>query len=625
MKNKPFLITILIFCAASTSKYASEEQKGDTRKEKSASQSSTLLEWQSRIALRDSKAALICLDTLMKANPNPLSWTIDEISLASFTWRLSLQIGKLQELYQTIQRAQNREQPEKIILEQCSWALLDQGIQSHHPRVRFEALLGALRSSDAQSIPLLCRSLYDQNLPLRNFALEIAEHFPDIEVQEALLHIARDGNKEERIKAMRTLLNQGAINAFSLTEKALQEPIWNIEEKATLRVLLAINQPGVAATHFSGDVFKSLVSSNTLDGKLAALEYASQFVDKEIPSLIIRSSLLNEEHYSLRLKALEILGAHSFLFSSDEKELVMKVAYESLQSPVQLLQARSAWILALISDNNSEKLETSHQWLLNAVHTKRDPALQEIAIAHIRALGSRGKDLIEAVSQGISRGQIALPYESQMTLGIYMIEQRFMIDQAISYIQSGLQKSRGTYIYEKNSTSAFSCITKNHEESPYYYPQMKASIDLYTRLNLLLMISQASENKISSEEILSLIQGSDCLGTEFQMIQLLHGELKIPLNQVQDIISAQSTEKKIYTALTIAYLSHEEASIHLIQEILSNEKELTNDEIDMILSCLSMFPLEKTQQMIAPFLMDEKSPLSIRIKASASFLSSLAQ
>ncbi len=618
-------IMISLYMAVSTPFLYSEAVPIDTFSQTTDSPSLFKSEWKARISLEDIHGAVQSYEQFLATQKNPQDWEEDDVTLLSDTLRIRRDLQGLYRLYTALHNADpNKKTLLRIIQERVAWTLLACGALEPHPKIRFEAILGAAMSGDSRAIPFVVEALRDENRFLRQFGLEISRFFPDRSIQTVLEEIAISGTKEERLKALTILTEQEDPYVETLILKSQEEKnVWNNDDEAHLLELQLISFEKRAQYELVVHLALKMIASSQETERLAIIRFASKKRSQALLHPIIDEVIMKDLHHDVLIEAITVIGCQGELIDTTHKKQLIDRLNTLASSPIALLRLRALWCLAILGEDEKKAQEE----IFNFLRTNKDPYLLNLAISHVRGLGHKGISLSLQILQNIDEKKIVLPLESRMTLYTYLLEQQSgPIETIARLLLKTLEDSKGIYLTTSASLGEpFESIVQNTQTAPHpFLPRIRETQDLLLRIKVFSQACHVLPQIPSANEIISFFQERDVSGCEYAAVKLLHGEMMLSLQDIQTTLldTHNSSERTLSFALIIAVLSREDQAIEIIQQLMG-KADLSKESLESALACLSSFQINKTEYLIVPHLF--QGPLSIRIRASGCYLSSIAQ
>ncbi len=578
--------------------------------------------WQARISLEDSQGAFELYKKFTETHSDPKLWSEEELSLACKTCYMRHDTQTLYDLFCLFQNDSKYKKNLRIICETTSWTLLSLGFQEHHPKLRFESILGTAMSGDSRAIPFIISAIKDTNRNLRQFGFQIAHFFPDRSVQKTIIQEACRGTKEEKIAALELLEEQEAIDISEFVEQLKKETSWNENEKAFLILVDLISKEKQGKIEEILPLFQTGLASKTKPERLAMIQFGEKKRALRFLEPIINLLLIHEEtHHDIILEAMSAIGSQIELIPSELRSELISSCHTLTESKIHMVQIRALWLLFLLDKDNTEITKKIYSVLL----TQKNSAIHNLMIAHIRALGPAGVSLASYIFQELESQFHFLPIEAKITLCMYLIEQQQPpFEKISSTLLSLLQQTKNMYLtYDVSLGSAFEIVSIS--TTPQFHPflpRMRQVQDLSLRLKIFSMAYSIAPTPPTVDFLLSIFQERDIIGCEYAAIQLFHGELKIPLQDIEGtVLSQASPMKKLSFAAIMSILGREEDALQIIRSVI-HEPSLSKENLESALWCLSNgFQLEQVEDIIMPHLFN--GSISIRVRAAGSYLSSL--
>ncbi len=468
-------------------------------------------------------------------------------------------------------------------LEELAWAIIQRGISSSSPLIRFESLMACCQSQDSQAIFLIKKCLGDDNIAIRSLAYQGVLHFRDHHFYTDIFYaIEHDPSSHIRALAIQALATSYDARATSVLEDILSSATRLSEEKEA--------------------AFQALYQQHNAPSKTTIL------------------TLVNSSHATLRSLGWRLIAKHPDLLSSEDvakEELSEEVLLEKiaalvrnpactndqyvplLKSPHARVQACAAWYC--IVRNNTNYLPQAIHILESMLSAPREIALQAACfIAH------GGESSIELIKRHYATHED--PYV-KINLSLALIRHRIDVAACAKIVQQTLSQLK-----EKIDTASFlhfSYIQPNKQERLPWLTQFPEIQDLLTRLHLLSILASCQES-LPQEEIASFLK-SNRWGVALQAAQVLLEEW--PDTAKETLIQLMKHEDKaaqLQAAIILAFTHQEQEAEKILCEGYSKQPRHLKEEILLALGALS-------SKTTIPFLLQALDDPSEQLRIRAAY------
>ncbi len=586
--------------------------------------------WNARISLKDVQGAVNLYDTFVQIKADSALWTEEELTLITKTLQMRFDLAELHKIHQLLTLGEPQSKRKlRIVQERSAWTTLLLAMQSGHPKRRAEAMIGAVKASDGEAIPLIVAALFDENRNLREYALEIARFFPDRSIQQIVEERSKKSqNRAERLQSILVLQDQGDPLIESIITEFPTKEMASPAEKALITLLQIELQEKNQKDQIPLETLTKLAESSQQFKKKALLLYAEKRRSKEVIDLLIRKILLNrEESIDILAHTLTIVGCNKDLidqYETDRRQKILLQADEYASRSIDLLSIRALWFLSLFNETKKKALSS----LVQVLQSEKSPMRCNDLIAHIRALGQEGIDAAHTIFDLMIEKKISIPRGAQMTIALYLLEQNSIRSPDIAlFLWNRLTESKESLsLFDNRLGAPFEVVIENraHVENTLICPIEKELQDLAVQERLMKAAFKALSNPIPADDIFSFFQQKMGFMYQTSSIQFLANELTYSPEELAEKIIGEcfNDDQKIGFALVLAEMESSDRAISIIEKVLEN-KNKPKKTLEMALYALSQFQIDRVESLIIPYLFHKSE--SIRIQASACYLSSITQ
>jgi len=477
----------------------------------------------------------------------------------------------------------------KDTIEKICWAQLKKASCDPHPKIRSEALLAASLTHDARAIDILRELLSDPNTQLQMLALQIAQGFPDEDVQQAVLTLTTQGPPEIRIAAAQLLISWKSSDDVLLT--MLEDENFSEKDHALLASLhLRLHdEPTLEA------IEQAVVDKRAHMRMQAAICVDAHPTPEHLQALL---PLLDDQSPSVQQQAIATLGLWQHCIGSS-KDLLIEKAHVLLDAPSIELSAAAARALLL-----STKSDRAKTWFVEKILHSTEQVSHAV-LPYLIGSGAKGLDIAESILSTIEDPLC------QLNLCAYLLRHRKALALAEKKLTQALEKT--SFLLEEDKGYLVRSRLSHHP----FIPRLPESHDMLARLQLL-ALKHYCGLKVPQEELEAMLTDR-AWGIPMMAAGFLFQEMGSNLKQLlQPLLSHENEHIRIQAALLLtAFTESQEA----VDELSKQLKQTSKEGKELVLLGFASLPVDMVQEQLLPLLFDESPTLCTR--AAGVLLSSL--
>jgi HEAT repeat protein len=354
------------------------------------------------------------------------------------------------------------EQFDEQLLEEVAWSIIRKQAVAPSSHMRIEAIMTALFTQDARSVPLIAQALQDTSMDVRLCALDCAKSLKDASIQKLVIECARsDPSAHVRTEAINTLKIMGCEDAKPFLRDLLVQEGKTIDEK-----LCAVCALGaLTESPERKDLEKLLQSKSPYMRAYVCDVVLTKNLHQDIDLI---ESLLDDKSSFVQVAALQTLS----LFPQWNMQKSHKKIIELAQSNDAKLSIASAHLLMLKEQIPDVALRIFQKWLENPNEQVRLLAASALAQA-----GHKASPYIEKILHHATSPLVRL------NLAIGCIRERVHEKKAAHILVDELNHIPDRL--NQHQAGIFTWIGTTDEVHVPYMARLPETKDLFCRLSLL--------------------------------------------------------------------------------------------------------------------------------------------
>lgn len=431
------------------------------------------------------------------------------------------------------------------LLEEISWGILNNGINSSQYSVRLNSMIGVFLTRDVRAVKILNKMMDDSNAVIRTVAIQLACQLRDDPIKEKI----SNRFKSEKIWNVRLALIR-AIGFMKLKERTndlmviISDDQKTYEEKA-----LAIEALVNIYDNISLNEFSRFSRSKKAGLRQFACDIALHLKLKEAKEHILH--LLHDPNPNVRIAA---INAVVFYYIDNCNKKDIKKDFLTLINDVDPTVAITAsWALFLLDPIEGEFYIM--KWLSDANSENRS-----LAAAAISYLGDLGVNIAINVMRKTNDKYV------KVNLALGLIGQRKYLSECADVIFDFVTNKDELWMMKTKKNSIFQIIAPSDVSHVDHIPNYPLAIDQLTHLNILSVLALIEDSR-AQDALKDFLKLKSWQVTGTAMVILLQEGDEESIKNLKKLLKDSDKDVQIQAAIILAMIGKDETCASFLQDI----------------------------------------------------------
>ncbi len=431
------------------------------------------------------------------------------------------------------------------LLEEISWGILNNGINSSQYSVRLNSMIGVFLTRDVRAIKILNKMMDDSNAIIRTVAIQLACQLRDYPVKEKI----SERFKSEKIWKVRLDLIR-AIGIMKIKERTndlmliISDDQKTYEEKA-----LAIEALVNIYDNISMKEFSKFSRSRKAGLRQFACDIALHLKLKEAKYHILH--LLHDPNPHVRIAAINAVIFY-YIDCCNKKE-IKKDFIKLIDDVDPTVAIYASWALFLLDPVEGEFY--IKRWLSDAISENRS-----FAAAAISYSGDLGVNIAIDTMRSTNDKYV------KINLALGLIGQRKYLSECADVIFDFVTNKDELWMMKTKKNAIFQIISPSEVFHVDHIPNYPLAVDQLTHLNILSVLALIEDSR-AQDALKNFLKLKSWQVTGTAMVILLQEGDEESIKNLKKLLKDNDKDVQIQAAIILAMIGKDETCASFLQDI----------------------------------------------------------